>query len=99
MILYYQDLLEEFGFKQSDPTLIYSDNMMSVIQVSESLNKDNRSICLINKINVIREKIQEKSIQIQYIRSEDNVADIGTKSLQVERHRKLTLKLLGGINI
>jgi hypothetical protein len=48
MILYYRDLLNELGYPQREPTLIYSDNIMSVIQVSETLNKDNRSIYLIN---------------------------------------------------
>ena len=43
--------MNELGYPQTEPTLIYSDNM-SVIQTSETLNKDNRSIYyLINKIN------------------------------------------------
>ena len=71
---------------------------MSVIQVSESLNKDNRSIYLINKINFVREQIQEKRIQLQFIRSSDNVADIGTKSfLQVDQHRRLALAAVVGL--
>lgn len=96
IILYYRDLLKEIGYIQNEPTLIYSDNM-SVIQVSETLNKDNRSIYLINKINFIREQISERTIQLQYINTNDNVTDIGTKSLDKIQHRKLTLKLLNGI--
>jgi hypothetical protein len=80
MVLYYRDLLNELGYPQSEPTLIYSDNM-SVIQVSETLSKDNRSIYLINKINFVREQIFDKRVQLQYINTNDNVTDIGTKSL------------------
>jgi hypothetical protein len=98
MVLYYRDLLNELGYPQSEPTLIYSDNM-SVIQVyiSETLSKDNRSIYLINKINFIREQIFDKRVQLQYINTNDNVTDIGTKSLDKVQHRFLTLKLLNGI--
>jgi hypothetical protein len=96
MLLYYRDLLNELGYPQSEPTLIYSDNM-SVIQVSETLSKDNRSIYLINKINFVREQIFDKRVQLQYINTNDNVTDIGTKSLDKIQHRFLTLKLLNGI--
>jgi hypothetical protein len=96
MILYYRELLNELGYHQKEPTLIYSDNM-SVIQVSETLNKDNRSMYLINKINFVREQISEKRIQLQYINTNDNITDIGTKSLDKFQHRRLTLKLLNGI--
>jgi hypothetical protein len=98
MIIYYRDLFSELGYHQKEPTLIYSDNM-SVIQVSETLNKDNRSIYLINKINFVREQILMKTIQLQYINTnDDNVADIGTKSLDKTQHRRLTLKSLNGIS-
>jgi hypothetical protein len=96
MILYFRELLNELGYHQTEPTLIYSDNM-SVIQVSETLNKDNRSMYLINKINFVREQISEKRIQLQYINTNDNITDIGTKSLDKFQHRRLTLKLLNGI--
>jgi hypothetical protein len=97
IVLYYRDLLLELGYNQKEPTHIFSDNM-SVIQVSESLNKDNRSIYLINKINFVREQISLGNIQLQYINTNDNVADIGAKSLDRSQHRRLTLKLLNGIS-
>jgi hypothetical protein len=63
MVIYYRDLLNELGYPQNESTLIYSDNM-SVIQVSKTLSKDNRSIYLINKINFVREQIFDKRVQL-----------------------------------
>jgi hypothetical protein len=97
MIIYYREILEELGFKQEDATTIFVDNE-SVINIANSIYKDNKSMYLTNKINFIREKVNEKIIQVQYIKREKNIADIGTKSLNRQQNYLLTMQLLNGIS-
>jgi hypothetical protein len=96
IIIYYRWILEELNQKQIEPTTIFVDNQ-SVIMVSTNITKDNRSMYLTNKINFIREHINNKIISLQYIETENNVADLGTKSLSVIQHNLLSAKLLKGI--
>ena len=77
-VLYYRDFLEEINFKQNDPTTVYVDNE-SVIGIATSIAKDNKSIYLTNKINFIREQMDNKKITLEYVNTRDNVADLGTK--------------------
>ena len=95
-ILYYRDFLEEINFKQMEPTVIYVDNE-SVIGIATSIAKDNKSIYLTNKINFIREQINDKKIVLEYINTHENVADLGTKSLDIDSHNRLACKVQGGI--
>jgi hypothetical protein len=97
MIIYYRWILEELHQKQIEPTTIFVDNQ-SVIMVSTNITKDNQSMYLTNKINFIREHINNKIINLHYIETENNVADLGTKSLSVIQHNFLSTKLLKGIN-
>ena len=48
------------------------------------------------KINFIREAITNKQITLLHVRSEDNKADMGTKSLGNYQHTKLTDQTLTG---
>jgi hypothetical protein len=89
-------MLEELQFHQNEPTIIYVDNQ-SVIMVSTNITKDNRSMYLTNKINFLQEQINNNVISLQYIETENNIADIGTKSLSVVPHNLLSAKLLNGI--
>jgi hypothetical protein len=98
MIIYYRESWEELNFKQEKPTIVHVDNE-GVIAVVKSFGKDNRSIYLINKINFIRECVERNIIQLQYINSENNLADLGTKSLDVvQQHFRLLEKILKGSN-
>jgi hypothetical protein len=69
-----------------------------MIAVMDSVRKDIRSAYLINKTNFfVREQIDNNIVHLEYIPSEDNVADLGTKSLNSDAHNKLTLKALCGV--
>jgi hypothetical protein len=97
MVVYYRGILQELNHPQLSSTIIYVDNQ-SVIMVSTTITKDNRSMYLTNKINFLREHVDNKIISLQYIETENNVADLGTKSLRVVPHNDLSAKLLMGIN-
>jgi hypothetical protein len=97
MIIYYREALEELHFPQIQPTTIHVDNK-GVIAVIKSFGKDNRSIYLINKINFMRECVDNKIVKLQFVKSENNLADIGTKSLDIQQHNLLADKILKGCN-
>jgi hypothetical protein len=91
IIIYYRGILEELNQRQNGSTTIFVDNQ-SVIMVSQNGTKDNRSMYLTNKINFIREHINNKIINLQYIETVNNIADIGTKSLSPLQFNILSAK-------
>jgi hypothetical protein len=96
MVVYYRGILQELNHPQFSPTIIDVDNQ-SVIMVSTTIRKDNRSMYLTNKTNFLREHVDNKIISLQYIETENNIADLGTKSSRVVPHNDLSAKLLMGI--
>jgi hypothetical protein len=96
MIIYHRESLKGLHLAQQKPTIVYVDNE-GVIAVIKSFGKDNRSIYLINKINFVRECVERNIVKLEFVNSENNVADIGTKSLDVHQHQKLSAKILQGI--
>ncbi len=96
-IIWYRELLRELQYPQVEPTIIYQDNM-NVINLSDYSARDNMTKFLINKINFIREAITDKIIVLKYIKTEEMIADIGTKSLDYSTHRRLKESLFNGFN-
>lgn len=72
---------------------------MNVINLSDYSAKDNMTKFLINKINFIREAINDKIVTLKYVKTENMIADIGTKSLDYSTHIRLREPLLKGFNI
>ncbi len=97
-IIWYRELLNELQYPQMNPTIIYQDNM-NVINLSDYSARDNMTKFLINKINFIREAISDKIVVLKYVKTENMIADIGTKSLDYSTHRRLREPLLKGFNI
>ncbi len=54
---------------------------------------------LINKINFVREAINEKFVKLKHINTEQMIADIGTKSLDGTTHYILKEPLLHGYEL
>jgi hypothetical protein len=98
MIIYYREVLSELHYPQVAATTIYIDNE-GVLSILKSFSKvDNRSVYLINKINFMREQIDNHTVKLEFIRSENNIADIGTKSLEAKQNSRLSDKVLRGSN-
>jgi hypothetical protein len=94
-IIWYRELLKEIGFAQTEPTLVHQDNI-NVVNLADLSAKDNHTKYLINKINFIREAIDESYITIVHVDTENNLADIGTKSLDATQHAYLMNILMNG---
>jgi hypothetical protein len=96
-IIWYRELLKEIGFPQNEPTLVHQDNI-NVVNLADLSAKDNHTKYLINKINFIREAIDESYITLVHVETENNLADLGTKSLDATQHAYLTNILMNGRN-
>lgn len=97
-IIWYRELLHEIGYTQTEPTIIYQDNI-NVVNLSDYSAKDNMTKFLINKINFVREAINEKFVKLKHINTEQMIADIGTKSLDGTTHYILKEPLLHGYEL
>ncbi|XP_057791180.1 uncharacterized mitochondrial protein AtMg00810-like [Salvia miltiorrhiza] len=91
-----RSLLEELGWPQKEPTTICVDNK-SAIALSKNPVFHNRSKHIDTRFHYIRECIAKKEVQVEYVKSQDQVADIFTKPLKFEDFIKLR-SLLGMIN-
>ena len=81
-----KNLMKELGFKV-DSTQLYCDNL-GAIYISEGTNatkiKHNEV-----KLFWLRDKIEEKKLQMSFVPSEKNIADIFTKPLVHKRFNEL----------
>jgi len=94
-ILWLRALCEDFGEPQSEPTVMMMDNA-NVRQLTERIGSESRSKFLVNRINFLKEAIENGDVKIVYVPTEDNVADIFTKSLPRHVFERLRFKLLNG---
>jgi hypothetical protein len=93
----YRKLLEELGCKQMKPTKIFVDSKSSV-EICEAFMTTKNTQHINRKIQFIREQINKREIQLIFIRSELNIADILTKPLGNDLFAKHRERLLNGID-
>ncbi len=79
-IVFLRNLLEEIGFKQDSPTLVYEDNM-STIDMAHGKGNFHKQKHINVKYHFTRELVKQKVLQICYCKTEEMVADILTKGL------------------
>ena len=75
-----RDILDDFGKKQGEATLIMCDNK-STITMTKKLVYHSRTKHIVIKHHFIREAVEDDEIQIKYRKTEDQVANIFTKAL------------------
>ena len=97
-IIWHRAFLEELSYAQEEPTVIYTDSQPA-IDICYSINTDGASKYLVRKINHIKQEIRRGEIQLKWVRTEDNPADIGTKPLPFSLHDKHARTLLTGFQL
>ncbi|GLT32318.1 hypothetical protein SLA2020_069930 [Shorea laevis] len=85
-------MLVDLGFNQDEACLLKIDNM-SAISIAQNPIQHGRTKHIKVKYHVIRNFIKEKEISLQHCDSEEQNADILTKSLPKPRFEKLREKL------
>ena len=81
-------LLEELHLKQGEATKICIDNK-SAQALAKNLVLHDRSKHIDTRYHFIRECIDKKEVKLKYVTTQDQVADIFTKSLKFENFWQL----------
>ena len=76
-------LLEDLGFPQSDPITLYNDNMGAILLSQNPVHHD-RSKHISLRYHYLREQVGDKSIELVHVPSQQNQADMFTKSLSAD---------------
>ncbi|KAJ0576790.1 putative RNA-directed DNA polymerase [Helianthus annuus] len=77
-------ILEDLGFKQEEPTVIYCDNK-SAINLSRNPVLHSRSKHIELRYHFIREMVMKERISLEYCSTNAQLADVLTKSLSREK--------------
>lgn len=87
---------------QKEPTIFFVDNKSSIALAMNPVFHD-CSKHIDTRYHCIRECIERKDVQIEYVKSQDQVADIFTKPLKHEdfirmrRFLRMTNQVWGGV--
>ncbi|KAK2996001.1 hypothetical protein RJ640_019468 [Escallonia rubra] len=90
--IWLRSLLKELSFIQDESTQIYVDNK-SAIALAKNLVFHDQSKHIDIRYHFIRESIANKQVQVKFVKSEDQDADIFTKPLNREVFEKLRSRL------
>ena len=92
---WFQGMLEEIGMPH--PTVpLYADNQGAIFMAQNPVTNQ-RSKHIKFRYHYIREKIHEKMIKLAFVEGAENIADIFTKNLGLEKFSKFRTGL--GIKI
>jgi hypothetical protein len=96
-IMWFRQLLEELGFPQMKPTLVFADNA-SMITLAEDYSGNHKRVKhYLTRVNFMIEQVRMGSVEFQHVTSELNVADILTKPLGPVEFLRLRGPLLGDL--
>lgn len=91
-VLWIRKLVQEIGFQVSGPTCLKCDNKAS-ISISENPVQHDRTKHMEVDRHFIREKLDEGIIALPHVRSEDQLADILTKTVNGRIFEEVLRKL------
>jgi len=78
------------------PSHVYGDNAASLFLArNNQLGQRSKHIDIRDRF--LHEKVEDGTVELRHVRSEDNTSDINSKNTSVEIHQKLADKLYEGI--
>lgn len=92
--LWFRKVLYELGIKLNQPTKIFEDNQGAIFMSKNPETKRTKHMDV--KYNFIRECVEKGNIELQYISTQDQLADIMTKQIPKDQFQKLRDIILGG---
>ena len=90
--IWLRQLLKELHLEQKEATVVMIDNKSAQALAKNPVFHD-RSKHIDTRYHFIRECIAKKEIELEYVRTNDQIADIFTKPLKYENFQQLRLKL------
>lgn len=92
--IHLRQLLKDLGFEQRESTVIFEDNQGCIaLSGNPVFHKRTKHIDI--RFHFIRERVASGEVEIQYISTEHQLADVLTKTLPKARTIKLTKLIMG----
>ena len=79
-IVYYRQFLEELGHAMFQPTTLWVDNKAAIAQSKNPVNHKTVKHMLL-KYHYLRDLVSDRQVQLQYVSTIDQLADVFTKPL------------------
>lgn len=92
-VIWIKRMIESFGLKQEKPTKMYSDSMSAIAMVTKP-KSGSKSKHIDTKFHHVKDLVSNKVIELQYVPTERNVADVLTKPLGKNKMKQFR-ELLG----
>lgn len=90
-LVWLRGLLQDLGLTWSGPLKMFEDNQSCIKLLHRPEHKRLKHVDV--KFNFVRDLAEKKVIDVQYINTKEQVADILTKALPKDQHVKLRMKL------
>lgn len=87
-VIWIRKLLKDFNIASEKSTVIYEDNQGCIAMAKNPVNHE-RTKHIDIRYNFVREKVEDKTVEVKYLETGEMLADILTKGLPREQHRKL----------
>ena len=81
--LFLRQFLRELGHEQVEPTTVFEDNQ-ACISIAENPAQHARTKHIDVRYHFVRERIERREIRLEYVKTNDNTADVFTKGLERE---------------
>ena len=88
-------MMEELGFPQPEPTMIYEDNMSTIVLATKFSGNMKRVKHMMQTIHYILDLYRRSVINISHINTQDQIADMLTKALPSAEFLKFRELLMG----
>ncbi|KAF3654260.1 hypothetical protein FXO38_15219 [Capsicum annuum] len=92
-IIWLRRLLSELGIKIEGSTILYGDNTSAIRIATNPVHHESPKHIDLD-CHYIRELVEDRSINLRYISSKDQLADLFTKAMSRSRHNYLLSKLM-----
>lgn len=92
-VIWLRHLLADLGHEQSGPTVIYEDNQQTIVWAQDPKHHG-RNKHLDVKLHYIREQVARKTLAVEYVATQNQLADVMTKPLGPMIFRRLVPRIL-----
>ena len=96
MVIYIKQLLDFLGIKYAELTKIFVDNTGAIFLANNWVTS-NRTKHIDVKYHFVRELIEDGKIEVVYVRTNENPADMFTKNLNGEKHDYHRMTVMDGM--
>jgi hypothetical protein len=94
--IYLRSMLADLGLHQVEPTIIYEDNTAAIALANAALGQWHpRTRHVDVRYKFVKERVRSHEVELVYVKTNDQIADILTKNLGTTQFRALTSRLLG----